>query len=338
MLNGVCVKEIPFVLDCQSAYDCVAFDGYYYYFLFCHQQYVLKTDVCFQCVHSYPLHRKYTSLCFDKAEKCFWASYTNSPYTLYKLSIDLCELGTWSVPKSANGCGVLSSLSYDDVNNALMFVLDNQFVQYKISTNNSCVQYDDVNAYIFSASCVFPFFALTLVQNNLTKFVLLDCAGHVQHACDMPCDFIVKNVYMSCEQNVQNQLLLDVFIVYKCGQRCCKKVLAFPLDCACTSCPQPCSPPLCFPVQPCDGGIEILHSIALQETALAHILNAEGEKIQKAVACACSVEELLCVNKSVQDTIHKVTALEQTLALKLTSVLDMPSCCPTDCCAQGKML
>ncbi len=65
---------------------------------------------------------------------------------------------------------------------------------------------------------------------------------------------------------------------------------------------------------------EILHSIALVEVSIAHILNAEGEKIQKVLECTCDIEKILKTNKCVIDTIVKVTKLEETLCCKLESL------------------
>ena len=63
---------------------------------------------------------------------------------------------------------------------------------------------------------------------------------------------------------------------------------------------------------------DLIESVALQETGLSHILNAEGEKIQAftAMPCICP-EQLLAVNKSVQDTINAITRLEMVLQSKL---------------------
>lgn len=61
----------------------------------------------------------------------------------------------------------------------------------------------------------------------------------------------------------------------------------------------------------------IIESIALMEASLAHILNAEGEKLQKAIELACDTKELLAVNSSVQKTLIHITFLEQTLYSKL---------------------
>ena len=62
---------------------------------------------------------------------------------------------------------------------------------------------------------------------------------------------------------------------------------------------------------------DIIESIALVETAISHILNAEGEKIQKAVQISDNVCELLEVNNSVRNTIRDITELECMLSRKL---------------------
>lgn len=62
---------------------------------------------------------------------------------------------------------------------------------------------------------------------------------------------------------------------------------------------------------------DIIESVALQETGLSHILNAEGEKIQKVVAIATNTEELMAVNKSVERMVNAVSRLELILQSKI---------------------
>lgn len=62
--------------------------------------------------------------------------------------------------------------------------------------------------------------------------------------------------------------------------------------------------------------------MALEETALSHILNAEGEKIQKMVALPdVTPEVLLATNKSVESMVNAVW-LEMILQSKLSSFND----------------
>ena len=67
----------------------------------------------------------------------------------------------------------------------------------------------------------------------------------------------------------------------------------------------------------CQAITDIIASIALEQTALSHILNAEGEKLQRVIAKSINVEELLCVNKSVNRMVDSITKLEFTLQSKL---------------------
>ena len=75
---------------------------------------------------------------------------------------------------------------------------------------------------------------------------------------------------------------------------------------------------------------DLFESVALEQTALGHILNAEGEKIQKAVQLDLSLQDMLKINQSVEDMATTVARLEQVLRCKL----DLFSCnpCGDDCC------
>lgn len=78
---------------------------------------------------------------------------------------------------------------------------------------------------------------------------------------------------------------------------------------------------------PCQAVVDLLESIALQEAGLAHIINAEGEKIQAAIqAQDVSIEELISVNESVLDVLTKVIKLELVLELKLEEVIRLYCC------------
>ncbi len=62
---------------------------------------------------------------------------------------------------------------------------------------------------------------------------------------------------------------------------------------------------------------DIITSVALEQTAISSILNAEGEKIQKAIANAITIQEMLDVNQSVGDMLNSITQLETILQSKL---------------------
>lgn len=63
---------------------------------------------------------------------------------------------------------------------------------------------------------------------------------------------------------------------------------------------------------------DIIESIAIEEKAIAHILNAESEKLQKVINMSdTTVEDLLAVNRSVKKAVDTATQLEMALKSKL---------------------
>lgn len=62
----------------------------------------------------------------------------------------------------------------------------------------------------------------------------------------------------------------------------------------------------------------IIESIALEESGIAHILNAESEKLQNIISSPdVTVQQLLAANSSVKNAVDTVIGLEITLKAKL---------------------
>ena len=84
----------------------------------------------------------------------------------------------------------------------------------------------------------------------------------------------------------------------------------------------------CSNIDKCCAASSILQSIALQEAGLAHIINAEGEKLQKIISkCDSSSDDLLDANTSVESMIEKITTLEVILKNKIDSVVPILDNC-----------
>ena len=73
----------------------------------------------------------------------------------------------------------------------------------------------------------------------------------------------------------------------------------------------------------------LLASIALEELALAHIVNAEAEKIQYVLGTLTpgvtppTISQLITINQDVRKTLQTVINKEMLLQFKLESVLDV---------------
>lgn len=80
----------------------------------------------------------------------------------------------------------------------------------------------------------------------------------------------------------------------------------------------------CSNIDKCCAASSLLQSIALEEAALAHILNAEGEKLQKAISLPkIEICDLISINESAVTMIDKIQKLEDTLREKLTLVVPL---------------
>ena len=63
---------------------------------------------------------------------------------------------------------------------------------------------------------------------------------------------------------------------------------------------------------------DLIQSVALQEAALSHIMNAEGEKMQAIIGMPdVTPAQLLSLNSSVERMINAITRLEMILQAKL---------------------
>ena len=88
-------------------------------------------------------------------------------------------------------------------------------------------------------------------------------------------------------------------------------------------------------IERCSAITDIIQSVALEQTALSHILNAEGEKIQKMIALdTATPEQLLATNKSVRSMVDSISRLEILLQAKLGLFED---CLCKDCSEPPKV-
>lgn len=80
----------------------------------------------------------------------------------------------------------------------------------------------------------------------------------------------------------------------------------------------------------CEAITDIISSVALEQAALSHILNAEGEKLQKVISTTADTNRLLETNKSVEKMVNAVSRLELILQSKLDLFEDcICNECPT---------
>ncbi len=88
----------------------------------------------------------------------------------------------------------------------------------------------------------------------------------------------------------------------------------------------------------CDTINLLLSSIALEEMGLSHLLNAEGEKLQKFIQTSPKgLNDYLQMNESVNKTLRTVVKSQILLEMKLEDVVELTKCtsCDENCRCHG---
>ena len=299
------------------AYEGVAYDGNAYYFTLSNAPCIHIYQKDFSFMASYETCRNYSAICYDSVNYCFWASDHAHPNILYCLDENLNEQSIFTIPIDKNID--ITGLSCDDIHDTLFISfyegvmeitkdgqIQNQYAPI-IGTFASVLSYDEA--------------FLTLRAHNDMQFLdFQSLDGTLLESYPIDCPYQIMNIIWDYERMKTCDMLCFLFLIIgkdgcPCFIKCCLK-------------PCQCKPCACD-LDDCnrsDSVCRLLSSIACIEAALSHILNAEGEKIQKAVEIAGNVCELLEVNESVRKTVTDVTMLEQVLFAKLNAVLEIDQC------------
>lgn len=356
-INAGCLNPAPCSLDPISS---IAFDGCGFALPSAQGCGITKLDGSFCPIETLCTTRKYTFLCFDQRERCYWASAEDSP-VLYQLDRWFCEIGCIKLlcQHNCHLCGISCDPCY-----GTLLLLYPDFIEYVDPCTGECQRFPnctqaEMNLGI-QALC--GGYLLAYLKHDM-QYIAAHCPG-----CGPQAEFCIPRGYSfeamflreQCHERNPGCTRYEVGLLLR--RQCDQELVQLWMWVTCCGehtppCPPvpPCPPtPPCPPIPPyppypphtpclpcCCGKYEIMHSVALEEAGLAHILNAEGEKLQKVVAESTSVEELLKVNESVRRTITQITLLEGQLYSKLDVLTDIceeddpcdnPHCpCGCDC-------
>ncbi|MEG2537738.1 MAG: hypothetical protein RSA45_07325 [Hydrogenoanaerobacterium sp.] len=316
---------IPLFTENNFSYQGIAFDGCCYYLTAKNRKKISKLDKCLKLVEDIPVGRVYSSICYDSTEKCFWATSCTRCHGIYKLNEDLKEV---SLLRPEPFCGVFSCVAYCCKSNSLLVSIGDKIIHInKLHPENADEIKHCQGAFITGVTCISPCYIYYFIKDEQQVRVISEDGAIIEEFTPPEGDIIQQMLY--CGRDLE----YDYFKALTLKQGCYPYLLELrlprhimgnilPCNKICCGCHGDCTAPCdececCPPRPPYNGCNDILESIALVEAAIAHILNAEGEKIQKAVAIASCTAELLAVNEEVNRTIIYVTQLEQVLYSKL---------------------
>ncbi|MEM1483322.1 hypothetical protein V6615_00430 [Oscillospiraceae bacterium PP1C4] len=340
MIQLNCIEKYPLPAECCLTYDGMAFDGCNYIFTVCGECVLIKYNLSFCEKECIPTCREYSCICYDTKEKCYWAASRKCYYKIFKLSKCFQEIDFIDV-HSCQECGaIITGLSYDCCDDSILVATPICVTRVSKCSEIITVLQESCEEWITGVLSLSPGYIITAINNSTQYIYTYAQNGSLMKMYCTPRDYIVKNIIFNpCEKEKCKDIILYVYAIKKgCYPYMCKVILQpcqlgfIPYDCNYDICHVCCDDHPCHR-NPCN---DIMESVAQIETAISHILNAEGEKLQKVLATTTDIDKILCVNKEVNNTIINATHLEHVLYAKLSAIEDCCGFCPKDkfdiCC------
>lgn len=301
----------------QYDYTSVAFDGCYYYFTMVCKLLIIQMDTSFNIVKVFDTYKKYDKLCYDPVLECFWATRSEGCRFIYKLDSNFIEIDDICVRNYA-GRGAITGLSYDCFNDKLVVSFPQAIVQVSKTTGESETLTTSYDNWITDVVCIHPYFlAFTVAPDGkkMVRYKEVDETLEKKHTNILPNNLNIEGVvFTSVTEKGEDEdvdVTFEYLTKYDCDSYLLSRTLSFDEICSCNSWVNDAT---CNGDCDCEEEICLLiESIALVETGIAHVLNAEGEKIQYAIANSASITELVRINNSVTETVKKITELEEAI-------------------------
>lgn len=306
-----CSEPVPLT---DGHFRDITFNGVQFLLLDAVNSEIYKYDCNFCFIETVALSGKYTSICYDWEEQCYFALANHSAANLFRLDESFHEIGQTRMRNAPQWNA--NDICYDGSNRTVWVSFPNRIAY----TDKSCGEYtfvkNDCEGQTIRNLLVLPqcrLLATCAGKRESIHIIQPDCGERMK--MNIPEGFRMEGMCVkepkdwgSCKKHCIYILLTQI-----CSQSCF--VMCCTINC-CHGC-DPDDDNCCCEKELC----QVIHSIALAEVGIAHILNAEGEKIQKAVAASKTTRELLEVNDSVRDNIIRITQLENQLTLKLEAAM-----------------
>lgn len=328
---------IPIPVGCDALINHVAFNGCDYFCTMRCRCEIIRFDPCTSAIHRYCTCREYDCICYDYRDCCFWASSRTDCGKIFKLDCSMQEIDCIPICEAVQ-YGLITGISYDCCKNLLIVSFPCTVISIDKVCRTTEILYFTRKYWIKDVLCVSPCMLLTVFRCHKPYLVVINSCGEEIGCYFSDAPSILQNLLFNpCMPNCHNVPFWAFVRKENCYPYLCHTDITFsdlgftPYSCnfeLCEACC--CHTPPCPDCDPCK---DIMESIALIETAMSHILNAEGEKIQKVLATTDDIHKIMCVNREVNKTIVNATHLEHTLYAKLSALCDCGLC--DDICEDG---
>lgn len=310
--------------DCHGSFSGIAFNGCFFYLTAPQESSIYKFERDFRIVDSIKINRPYDCICYDHVKDCFWVAEKKHDDMIFELDCNMKEIGQLRIKTYQKPCSPIIDLSFDCEKDAILAAYKDHIASVSKGSGRANRIRETREGFYTAVLSIAPYYAVVRQDEKGQAFQILTCNGRRIKNIRIPSSYSIKAaMFYPCNERRQDEL---EFILLATKADCNQTVLLKISVCGLNL--SGCNDKVCRGHCREEDASEqcvcrIIESIALVETSLSHILNAEGEKLQKAVEVANSVDELLAINKSVTKTIINIAQLEHELYLKLDALNDL---------------
>ncbi|MEG1501391.1 MAG: hypothetical protein RR396_05480, partial [Clostridiales bacterium] len=345
-----CLQEKGCYQTCRP-YDCFCYDYQEHCFWAAGEKFpnqIFKLNSCFKeidCIHFCSSYDQNEGCCqptvgiyHDYTKLCQGGGAGNALTGIYHDSINLCGNG--------KQCSAIKGISYNSCSDSLYLAFEDHIGEICKHSGSLLIKYAPCHMRIQGVFSLCPGYLLWGMRDNEQVILIVSQDNATIKSQEISCDYTLKSmVFNPCKDqdksqcqdlNKAQELPFDCLLIKKdcypylvCLNLCPCDLGYLPCGCNYRICQPSCNDEACHKKDAC---ADMLESIALVEAALSHILNAEGEKLQKVLATTDDLDKILCVNKEINQTIVHATHLEHALYDKLAILVDCCSC--KDLCGQ----
>lgn len=303
--------------DLCKRYQGIAFDGCFFYLTMPQDCKIYRLHRDFTPSACFEVDKPYSSICYDSSENCFWASVDKLGIVLYKLNREMKEIDRLQIKGCAKPCAQIEGLSYNCEHDTLLVAFKDFIAE--ISKEGCCVRIlqEICTGQYTGVLSIAPYYAVIRRCGPTQEVIIYSADDCVARSFCVPAVYTLEDLLFDPCCARDRSVLPLIFLAAK---HCCyPRILYFEIDSCGLDGICCCNYEVCRPCRDgeCNEICDLIESIALVETALSHILNAEGEKLQRAVEISKNICDLIEIDKSVYRTIVGITQLEHVLYAKL---------------------
>ncbi len=318
----------PLITGCGDHKNHMAFDGCSYFFTVKCRCEIVRLNKRLELEEKHRTCRIYDCICYDWREHCFWASSNTCFKMLFRLDCDMNETDCIHI-RTAGAEGMITGISYNCRGDTLMVSFANTVVEVNKRCETVEIVYFVGNGWITDVLSLSPGIIITLVRDQKQYIEIINRCGGLTACFCLNDRFLVKNlIFNPCRSRcmyprIEAFAAKNYHYPFLCELQIPYEALGFKPDCCNFEICGECCREQPRKKDPC---ADIMDSIARVEAALSHILNAEGEKLQKIISETDDIETILHVNREVNKTVINATHLEHVLYAKLTALADGGLC------------